>query len=85
MQLEREKMDFELKMKAASVWRSSSEIDEDEVDEEDKEGSVVSSHSRRRIGVKGPKMPCFDERSDQVDALFHRFEICADSQNWTKD
>jgi len=85
MQLEREKMDFELKMKAASAWKSSSAIDEDEVGEEDKEGSVVSRHSRRRICIKGPKMSCVDERSDHVDAFFHRFEICADSQNWTKD
>ena len=78
-------MDFELKMKAPSVWKSSSEIDEYEDGEEEKEGSVVSSHSRRRIGAKGPKMPRFNKRSDHVDAFFHRFEMCADSQNWTKD
>jgi len=65
-ELEREKMDFELKMKAAAaaVTKTSSEIDENEEGENSREGSVASGHTRRRIGAKGPKMPCFDERSE---------------------
>jgi len=35
-------MDFELQMKAASIKKISSEIDEDEEGEENKEDSVVS-------------------------------------------
>jgi len=36
------------------------------------------------IGVKGPKIRCFDERSDDVDSLLHRFEVYAESQGWSK-
>jgi len=72
-------MDFDLKTKAAAV--TNSETGEDETGEEqDKEGSVASSHTHQRTGVKGPKMSCFDERSDDMDSVVHRFEVYADSQ-----
>ena len=29
-------------------------------------------------------MPCFDERSDDMDSFLHRFEVYADSQRWSK-
>jgi len=82
MKFERDKMDFELQMKATEV--KSSEISEDEEGEDNKEGSVASGHTRQRIGSKGPKMPCFDERSDDMDSFLHRFEAYADSQRWSK-
>ena len=84
MKFERDKMDFELKMKTTEVKKASSEISEDEEGENNKEGSVASGHTRQRIGVKGPKMPCFDERSDDMDSFLHRFEVYAESQGWSK-
>jgi len=42
MKFERDKMDFELQMKAASIKKASSEVDEDEEGEDNKEGSVAS-------------------------------------------
>jgi len=60
------------------------EKSEDEEGEDNKEGSVASGHTRQRIGATGPKMPCFDERSDDMDSFLHRFEIYADSQRWSK-
>jgi len=77
-------MDFELQMKATEVKKASSEISEDEEGENNKEGSVASGHTRQRIGAKGPKMPCFDEKSDDMDSFLHRFEVHADSQRWSK-
>ena len=70
--------------KATEVKKASSEIGEDEEGEDNKEGSVASGHTRRRIGIKGPKMPCFDERCDDMDSFMQRFEIYADSQRWSK-
>jgi len=29
-------------------------------------------------------MPCFVERSDDMDSFLHRFEVYADSQRWSK-
>jgi len=46
---------------------------------------VASDHTCQRIGAKGPKMPCFDERSDDMDSFLHRFEVYADSQRWSKE
>jgi len=85
MKFERDKMDFELQMKAAEVKMASSVKSEDEEGEDNKEGSVTSGHTRQRIGAKGPKMPCFDERSDAMDSFLHRFEVYADSQRWSKE
>jgi len=84
MKFERDKMNFELKMKATEIKKASSEIGEDEEGEDNKEGSVASGHTRQRIGAKGPKMPRFDERSDDTDSFLHRFEVHADSQGWSK-
>ena len=84
MKFERDKMDFELQMKAASMKKASSEVDEDEEGEDNKEGSVASNHTRRRIGAKGPRMPCFDERSHDMDSFLHRFEVYAESQGRSK-
>ena len=63
---------------------ASSVKSEDEEGEDNKEGSVASGHTRQRIGANGPKMPCFDERSDDMDSFLHRFEVYADSQRWSK-
>jgi len=59
MKFERDKMDFELQMKAKEVKNASSEISEDEEGEDNKEGSVASGHTRQMTGAKGPKMSCF--------------------------
>jgi len=80
MKFERDKMYFELQMKATEVKKASSVKSEDEEGEDNKEGSVASGHTRQRIGAKGSKMPCFDERSDDMDSFLHRFEVYADSQ-----
>ena len=77
-------MDFELQMKATQIKKASSEISEDDEGEDNKEDSVASAHTRQRIGAKGPKMPCFDEKSDDMDSFLHRFEVYADSQRWSK-
>jgi len=29
-------------------------------------------------------MPCFDEKSDDMNSFLHRFEVHADSQGWSK-
>ena len=36
----------------------------DESDEEDNHSAVASQHTGRRISAIGPKMLCFDDRSD---------------------
>ena len=77
-------MDFEFKMKTTEVKKASSEISEDKEGDDNKEGSVASGHTRQRIGGKGPKMSCFDERSDDMDSFLHRFEAYAESQGWSK-
>jgi len=59
MKFERDKMDFELHMMATEVKKASNVKSDDEEGEYNKEGSVASSHTRQRIGAKGPKMPCF--------------------------
>jgi len=51
MKFERDKMNFELKMKATEIKKASSEIGEDEEGEDNKEGSVASGHTRQRIGA----------------------------------
>ena len=28
---------------------------------------IRKAHTRQRIGAKGPKMPCYDERSDDTN------------------
>jgi len=84
MKFERDKMDFELQMKVTEVKKASSVKSQDEEGEDNKEGSVTSGHTRQRIGTKGQKMPCFDERSDDMDSFLHRFEVYADSQRWRK-
>ena len=85
MKFERDKMDFELQMKATEVKMAISVKREDEEGEDNKEGSVASNHTRQRIGAKGPKMPCFDDRKDDMDSFLHRFEVYADSQRWSKE
>jgi len=85
MKFERDKMDFELQMKATEVKKASSVKSEDKEGEDNKEGPVASSHTRQRIGAKGPKMPCFDERCYDMDSFLHRFEVYADSQRWSKE
>jgi len=84
MKSERDKMYFELQMKATEVKKACIVKSEDEEREDNKEGSVASGHTRQRIGAKGPKMPCFDERSDDMDSFLHRFEVYPDSQTWSK-
>ena len=34
---------------------------------------------------KGPKMPCFEQSKDNMDAFLHRFEIYAETQCWRRD
>jgi len=84
MKFERDKMDFELQMKGTEVKKANSVISEDEEAEDNKEGSVASGHTNQRVAAKAPKMPCFDERSDDMDSFLHRSEVYADSQRWSK-
>jgi len=54
--------------------------------EDDDNGDVAATgHSKKEFSAKGPKMPCFDDRVDDMDAFLHRFEVYADSQGWKKD
>jgi len=75
LKFERDKMDFALQMKVTEVKKASIVKSENEEGEDNKEGSVASSHTRQRIGAKGPRMPCFDKRSDDMDSFLHRFEV----------
>jgi len=84
MKFERDKMDFESKMKTTDTKKASSDISEDGEGEDNKEVSIASGHTHQRIGVKGPKMPCLDDRSDDMDSFLHRFEVHAESQGWNK-
>jgi len=36
-------------------------------------------------GIKGPKMPPFDELKDNMDSFINRFERYAETQKWQKD
>jgi len=36
-------------------------------------------------GIKGPKMPPFDELKDNMDSFLNRFERYAETQKWQKD
>jgi len=85
MRFERDKMDFELQMKVTEVEKASNVKSEDEEGEDNKEGSVASGHTRQRIGAKGPKMPCFDERSDDTDSFLYRFEVHEIAKDGVKD
>ena len=71
---------LELKMKAESPMKN--EVKKDNEDDE-YEGTGTIRHVKREL-AKGPKMPCFDERVDDMDAFLHRFEVYADSQGWRK-
>jgi len=83
MTFERDKMYFELQMKAAELKKANSVNSEDEEGGDNKEVSVTSGRIPQRTGAKGPKMPCFDERSDDMDSFLHRFEVYADCQRWS--
>ena len=52
-------------------------------DEEDMEARI--GPMRMQAAVKGPKMPCFNETKDDMDAYLHRFEIYAVSQGWREE
>ena len=59
MRFERDKMYFELQMKATEVKKAGSVKSEDEEGEDNKEGSVASGHTRQRIGAKMTEDPKF--------------------------
>jgi len=55
-------------------------------DEDDENGDILATgHTKKEFSAKGPKMPSFDDRVDDMDAFLHRFEVYADSQGWKKD
>ena len=80
MKLKREEMDFRREMEG----KTKTEYGSDRDDHED--GDIgLPGHRTTGVGGRGPKMPCFDERSDDMDAFLHRFEIYADCQNWKRE
>ena len=50
--------------------------------------AVIASHHSYAVTsprkLLAQRMPCFDERVDDMDAFLHRFEVYADSQGWKK-
>jgi len=71
---------LELKMKVMK-----GEVDTDGKHDEDDEHAGTGKVGRGKgIQARGPKMPCFDERVDDMDAFLHRFEVYADSEGWKK-
>jgi len=71
------KMEYEIKLKEATVVKSEHEDDNGDV--------AATGHSKKEFLAKGPKMPCIDDRVDDMDAFLHRFEVYADSQGWKED
>jgi len=54
------------------------------LDEDDEHAGTGKAGRGKGIQARGPKMPCFDETVDDMDAFLHRFEVYADSQGWKK-
>jgi len=57
------KKEYEIKMKEATVVKSEHEDD-------DNEDVAATGHSKKEFSAKGPKMPCFDDRVNDMDAFF---------------
>jgi len=80
-QVEIERMQVEQK-KLEKEMQETMEAGRHSMDEEDNDEIGISN--ARKI-VKGPKMPCFEESKDNMDAFLHRFEIYAGTQGWKKE
>ena len=64
-------MEYKIKIKEASIVKS-------EHEDEDNGDVAATGHSKKEFSAKGPKMPCFDDRVDDMHAFLHRFEVYAD-------
>ena len=73
---------LELKMKVGLPMRGG--VDTDGKFDEDDKHEATKKAGKERNSSKGPKMPCFDKRVDNMDAFLHRFEVYVDSQGWKK-
>jgi len=82
LRMEQQKLEMELKLKPYPTRRETTH-ETDRLCQDDDEDYVVTGHNTgtRKI-VKGPKMPCFEETKDDMDAYLHRFEVYAQSQGW---
>jgi len=74
---------LELKMKIGFPMKGEDDTD-GKLDEDDEHAGTGKAGRGKGIQARGPKMPCFDETVDDMDAFLHRFEVYADSQGWKK-
>lgn len=70
---EREKLQLELELEKLRQASRHPEGDEEQI------------RSQLLVPVKGPKLPDFDESSDDLDAYLRRFELFATTAQWPKD
>jgi len=62
------------------------EVDTDgKFDEDDEHAGTVKAGRGKGIQAKGPKMPCFDERVDDMDAFLHRLKFMQIAKDGKKD
>ena len=84
MELEKKKIEVELQLRYNKLLTDHQEEGQD-LTHIDTEVASEAGGCRVSGGVKGPKMPCFDENRDNMDAFLHRFEIYAAAQGWKED
>ena len=88
MELEKQKLEMEIQMRFDRLRTGDQDEGQDLTHIDTDAVTEAGSHAgSRRVttGVKGPKMPCFDETKDDMDAFLHRFEIYAAAQAWRED
>ena len=75
---------LELKMKVG--FRMRGEVDTDgKFDEDDGHAGTGKAGRGKGIQAKGPEMPCFDERVDDMDAFLHRLKFMQIAKDGKKD
>jgi len=69
----------QLELYLTAEWPLNAEWDKDE-----NEDQIGTAAHVKGILARGLRMPCFDERHDDMDTFLHRFESYADSHGWKK-
>ena len=82
IELEQRKIEQEAREKQMEMELRKMRMDKaSEGSTEDYLGHSLVQH----VPSKMPKMPCFDENTDCMDAYLNRFEKVADAQGWKKE
>jgi len=85
LRMEQQKLEMELKLKPYPTRRETTYETDRGCQDDDGDYVVTGHNSGTRKIVKGPKMPCFEETKNDMDAYLHRFEVYAQSQDWKND